>query len=145
MKLQALAYPGNLGFTEMYEFQMIATSEELQIMDKLLENEEWEKAIKLMEKVTGTKLERFSQNYIRLARIVRGQEEDLCKHYRDNLGGVCSISISETWTTRIPIIEYGIEKIIDGRVMGGSHSGGMDVCPFAGDPDREIYCKYYEK
>lgn len=53
----AAAYPNNLGFEEMWKFQSTATPEELELMDNLLEWEEWEQAWQLLQDVTEMPLE----------------------------------------------------------------------------------------
>ena len=52
----AAAYPGNLGFEEMWQFQNVATPEQLDLMDNLLDWEKWEKAWQLLQDVTEVEL-----------------------------------------------------------------------------------------
>lgn len=51
------AYPGNLGFEEMWTFQNIATPEQQDLMDDLLDFEKWDQAWGLLKEVTGVELE----------------------------------------------------------------------------------------
>ncbi|RLC78976.1 MAG: hypothetical protein DRJ03_24345 [Chloroflexi bacterium] len=57
LKRIALSYPGNLGFVEMMQFQDDATPEQKELMDHLLNYEEWEQAWTLLQEVTHTNLQ----------------------------------------------------------------------------------------
>jgi hypothetical protein len=56
MRPTAAAYPGNLGFEEMWKFQDVATPEQQELMDNLLDWEKWDKAWQLLQEVTGVEL-----------------------------------------------------------------------------------------
>ena len=53
------AYPGNLGFVEMMQFEDFASDEEKQLMDQFLDQDQFEEAWELLKEVTKTDLESF--------------------------------------------------------------------------------------
>lgn len=57
VKRIAHAYPGNLGFSEMMDFQDMATQEEKDLMDSYLDQEKWNEVWELLKEVTGAPLE----------------------------------------------------------------------------------------
>ena len=52
----AAAYPGNMGAMEMWEFQRSAKPSEIELMDKLLEEDRTEEAWDLLKRQTGVDL-----------------------------------------------------------------------------------------
>lgn len=56
--LDEAAYPGNLGFAELYRFHQKATPQQKQELSAALERGDIEKFFKLIHEVTGVKLYR---------------------------------------------------------------------------------------
>ena len=54
--LYELASEGNVGLEELMMFYRAASDEQVELLDQLLSNEKFEKAVKLIEIVTGIKL-----------------------------------------------------------------------------------------
>ena len=54
--LYELASEGNVGLEELVMFYRAASDEQVELLDQLLSNEKFEKAVKLIEIVTGIKL-----------------------------------------------------------------------------------------
>lgn len=50
------AYPGNVGFMEMAQFYQVATRSQLDKMEKVIKNEDWQGFKRLIEKVLDVKL-----------------------------------------------------------------------------------------
>ena len=55
-KRLALSYPGNLGFEEMMRFYGEATPEQVELLENLMNYEDWEGAWTLLKEVTQTDL-----------------------------------------------------------------------------------------
>jgi len=55
--LTEAAYPGNIGFEEMVKFYKLASEEELETMEKVIDKNDWEKFKELIKKVIETELQ----------------------------------------------------------------------------------------
>jgi len=55
--LTEAAYPGNIGFVEMVKFYKLASKEELETMEKVIDKNDWEKFKELIKKVIETELQ----------------------------------------------------------------------------------------
>lgn len=68
IEMDEASYVGNLGFVEMVSFYQSANDSQIKKMEKLLKNDEKEKAWKFLQTVTGKKLKSFktSSNFSRV-------------------------------------------------------------------------------
>ena len=55
-KFYEIAYPGNVGIHELMQFYSKASDEEKNLLERLMEIGDFNKIIKLIHQVTGTKL-----------------------------------------------------------------------------------------
>ena len=53
------AYPGNLGFVEMFRFQQVATPSQKKELDRVANADDWDGYTTLIQKVLGTKLRKI--------------------------------------------------------------------------------------
>ncbi len=51
------SYIGNIGFEEMVKFHQLATTADLKVMQKIVEQDDWVAFKKLIQKVVKTELE----------------------------------------------------------------------------------------
>lgn len=54
--LSEKAYPNNVGFAEMVKFYQTATNAQLQAMETVIKNEDWDGFKKLISRVLGVNL-----------------------------------------------------------------------------------------
>ncbi len=54
--LYELAYDGNIGIEELMKFYRLATDEQSELLDQLLDEERFREAVDLIEIVTGVRL-----------------------------------------------------------------------------------------
>lgn len=119
--LSELAYEGNVGIHELMVFYKDATSKQVELLEALLKRNKISKAIRLIEKVTGMKLQEASQRRYTLDDLSVNAKSVLNQTPRDQLTYLKAIvtdllggSRRNVWTIRKALVASSIHpKAID--------------------------------